>query len=151
MSSGRIKRLLSLRERVRDAERAGENATKRVHEDAVHALSDANAASRAAFDALAGASHTDVNALVLLAQRRREMWDEETRATAREHDARAKHDAQRARRYDAERDVKLAEIARDRAERLEAAEAERRELRTADDRAGSTRHRSSDDTERRTR
>ena len=49
----------------------------------------------------------------------------------------------------AERDVKLAELARDRAVRIEAADAERHELRTADDRTASVRRQAADDAERR--
>jgi hypothetical protein len=50
-------------------------------------------------------------------------------------EASAARDAQRARRHDAERDVKLADLARSQAAQREAHEAERRELRTNDDRS----------------
>jgi hypothetical protein len=150
IGSRRIARLLALRERVREAERASEEAHRRSHELAVVALEEARSASRDALSALETASAIELGSLTLLAQARGESLVHERRAEGTEEGARAAHEAQRARRYDAERDVKLAELARDRALRAEALEAERHELRTADDRTASVRRRGADDTERRT-
>jgi hypothetical protein len=151
IGSRRIARLLALRERVRVAERASEEAHKRTHELAMVALEDARGASRTALAALETAYALELGALTLLAQARGESLRHERHAEGLEREANAAHERQRARRYEAERDVKLAELAHERALRSEAQEAERQELRTADDRTASVRRRGADDTERRTR
>lgn len=150
IGSRRIARLLSLRERVREAERASEQAHKRTHELSLRALEEARDASRSALSALQSADALELGALTLLAQARGETLRREHGAELAEREAGAAHELQRARRYEAERDVKLAELARDRALRNEAQEAERQELRTADDRTASMRRQSADDIERRT-
>ncbi|MFN7697715.1 MAG: hypothetical protein ACK6CU_24015 [Deltaproteobacteria bacterium] len=149
IGSGRIARLLALRERVREAERASEHTAKQAHERAVAALEKAHDESHAALAALESADAIELGALTLLAQRRGESLVRERQAEKSETLARGAHEAQRARRYEAERDVKLAELARDRAVRIEAADAERHELRTADDRTASVRRQAADDAERR--
>lgn len=141
ISSQRLKRLLVVRERVRDAERASEEDRARALELATSALDTRRLETSAALHALSADAEVSVGALSLLAQARAESLARERAAETQWIEATAVRDAQRARRHLAERDVKLAELARTQAAHREAREADRSELRTNDDRTAVVHHR----------
>jgi hypothetical protein len=137
IGSQRIKRIVTLRERMRDAERTSQALAERAFTDAELEGTRAAAWASEATRALGTTCESGPDALELLAQAAREAAERELRASE-ELRLRARDlERQRLVRLAAERDVKLAVLAYDRASDEEAVEADKRFARASDDRTAS--------------
>ena len=137
IGSERIKRLVVLRERMRDAERTGHSLALRALAEAESDASRAAKITAGATSLLGATREAAPDALALLSQAVREAGANE-RILVEQKRLRARElERQEHTRVAAERDVKLAELAHGRASKSEDAEREKRLARIADDRAAS--------------